>query len=114
MSLWEVILGRTPELILYEDNQATLRIVNTGKPQELRHVSRTHGISISALYGGKEQGIFVPCDCHKGSICIHLHEALHACGYLESCTVINRNNISTGSQETRECLFERGGPETGL
>ena len=64
LDLWEVVLGRTPELFVYEDNQAAARIVTTGKSQKLRHVSRVHGISICALHDLRCRGMFSLVDCH--------------------------------------------------
>ena len=64
LELWEIFLGRTPKLTLCEDNQAAAQIVRTGKPQRLRHVRRTHGISISALHGWNLTDVFTLADCH--------------------------------------------------
>ena len=38
--------------------------MRTGKSQKLRHVRRTHGISISALHGWNKTGLFTLADCH--------------------------------------------------
>ena len=43
LDLWETILGRAPEMKLLEDNQATARIIQTGKFPTMRHVNRVHG-----------------------------------------------------------------------
>ena len=46
---------------VYEDNQATMRIIQTGKYPKLRHVSRLHGVNISwlrDLYRRKHYDIF--------------------------------------------------------
>ena len=64
LDLWEIILGRLPKLTLYEDNQAAAQIVRTGKSQKLRHVRRTHGISISALHDWHNKRVFTFADCH--------------------------------------------------
>ena len=48
--LWSKILGREPQLTMYEDNQATTRITQTGKYPKLRHVQRVHGVNISWLH----------------------------------------------------------------
>ena len=47
LDLWGKILGRNPTVTLYEDNQATSRIIQTGKYPKLRHVQRLHGVNIS-------------------------------------------------------------------
>ena len=51
-------------MVLYEDNQAAAQIVKTGKSQKLRHVRRTHGISISALHDWHRKKVFKLADCH--------------------------------------------------
>ena len=64
LDLWEKILGRTPEITLYEDNQAAATIVTTGKYPKLRHVSRLHGVNISCLHEENQRGLFKIVDCH--------------------------------------------------
>ena len=62
--IWEKILGRPVELILYEDNQAAATIVTTGKYPKLRHVSRLHGVNISELHEMHRRKLFRLVDCH--------------------------------------------------
>ena len=45
--LWKVILGREPQVELYQDNTATTRIAWTGKAPTLRHIQRTHSVCIT-------------------------------------------------------------------
>ena len=49
MSLWSYILGRTPVIRLCEDNQAAMRIIETGKSPALAHLSRTQGVYMGWL-----------------------------------------------------------------
>ena len=49
LQLWETILGRSVELEIMEDNEATIRIVLKGYSAKLRHVQRTHKINISSI-----------------------------------------------------------------
>jgi len=54
----EHILAPTkPLLMFYEDNNATIRIVEIGKSQNLRHVKRLHDLSLEWFH-----------DCHKQKI----------------------------------------------
>jgi hypothetical protein len=46
MTLFDQVLKRSIRCLFLEDNQATLRIIATGKYQNLRHVSRTHRVNI--------------------------------------------------------------------
>ena len=64
LDLWEVILGRTPKMILYEDNQAASQIIDTGKYPKLRHVQRTHGVDSSFLHGCHQAGLYESQDCN--------------------------------------------------
>ena len=64
LDLWEKILGRVPEVIVYEDNQSAATLVKTGKFPKLRHVARLHGVSISWLHSCYRRGMFKLFDCH--------------------------------------------------
>ncbi len=48
--LWEPILGRKTSLVLYQDNQATMRIIQTGKTPTLRHIRRVHQVCVAWLH----------------------------------------------------------------
>ena len=50
-------------MYLFEDNQATSRIISTGKYPTLRHVRRMHGVSISWLHDAYQKGVFQLFDC---------------------------------------------------
>ncbi len=47
--LWEPILGRKTSLVLYQVNQATMRIIQTGKAPTLRHIRRVHQVSMRSV-----------------------------------------------------------------
>ena len=49
LGLWEVLLKRTVELQVHEDNQATILVVRKGFSPKLRHISRTHKVNLSSL-----------------------------------------------------------------
>ncbi len=44
LPLWETVLDRTLSLEVYQDNQATARIMTTGWAPTLRHIKRTHSV----------------------------------------------------------------------
>jgi len=48
--LWDTIFQRPVKLIVHEDNQAMIRIVETGKNISLRYLQRTHRISVGWLH----------------------------------------------------------------
>ena len=64
LDLWTKVLGRTPIIMLYEDSQATSRIIQTGKYPKLRHVQRLHGVNISWLNDLYQKGLYKIHDTH--------------------------------------------------
>ena len=49
LSMWEYMLGRRFRLRVMEDNEAAIRVIITGHNPNMRHMSRTQRIDISAL-----------------------------------------------------------------
>jgi hypothetical protein len=49
LSLWEKLLDRQMSLEVYQDNQATARIMSTGRAPTLGHIGRVHLVSIAWL-----------------------------------------------------------------
>ena len=49
LDLWECIMNRKFSLHVMEDNEAAIRVVVTGHNPNMRHMSRTQRIDISAL-----------------------------------------------------------------
>ncbi len=50
ISLWEKLLDRTLQLGLYQDNQATAKIMLTGRAPTLRHIKRTQGAFVARVH----------------------------------------------------------------
>ena len=50
LPLWERLLNRPLELERYQDNQAAGRIMATGRAPALRHIKRTHCVSVAWLH----------------------------------------------------------------
>ncbi len=50
LTLWETILDRSIFLDVYQDNQATARIMSSGRAPTLRHIKRTHQVSVAWLH----------------------------------------------------------------
>ena len=50
LQLWHALLPHKPGLIVHEDNQAMIRVVETGKNPTMRYLGRTHGVSIAWLH----------------------------------------------------------------
>ena len=56
LTLWECLLGRPIELVLHEDNQATILVAKKGYSPKMRHTQRTHKVNLSALAEQLEPG----------------------------------------------------------
>ena len=48
--LWERLLPHCPGLYVHEDNQAMIRVVESGRNPTMRYIGRTHGISVAWLH----------------------------------------------------------------
>ena len=49
LDLWDTLLGRHVQLVVMEDNQATMKIAKRGYSSKLRHVQRVHKVNISSI-----------------------------------------------------------------
>ena len=58
LDLWEVALTRLDKLDVMDGNQATMHFMKTGRNLALRHVSRTHGVSMYWLHDCYAHGLF--------------------------------------------------------
>ncbi|CAE7242240.1 unnamed protein product [Symbiodinium sp. CCMP2592] len=63
LSMWEYMLGRRFRLRVMEDNEAAIRVIITGHNPNMRHMSRTQRIDISALNERYHAGDFVFVTC---------------------------------------------------
>ncbi len=69
LDLFEELLGRKVQMVVFEDNQATATIVRTGKfEQSMGHVKRCHGLQLGALTECLSDGTFMIEDCYTGSM----------------------------------------------
>ena len=50
LDLWRKFLPHAPGLHVHEDNQAMIRVVQTGKNPTMRYIGRTHGVSVAWLH----------------------------------------------------------------
>ena len=54
--LWDTLLGKRNTLQFHEDNQAMIQICKNGRNPTMRHLGRTHGISIAYLHDSFTKG----------------------------------------------------------
>ena len=50
MGLWETLSSTKAKLCLYEDNQAMISVVRSGRNPTMRYLERTHGVSFAWLH----------------------------------------------------------------
>ena len=58
LCILERLLGRDMTFVLNEDNQAMIRVVETGKNPTMRHIGRTHGVSVAEIHDRHDRGEF--------------------------------------------------------
>ena len=50
LSIWETLTDSSPKLLFHDDNQGMIGVVRSGRNPTMRHLERTHGISITSLH----------------------------------------------------------------
>ena len=50
ISLWKTLVGSDPKIIFHDDNQGMIAIIRSGQNPTMRHLERTHGISIQWMH----------------------------------------------------------------
>ena len=59
VSIWETLTESSPKLLFHDDNQGMIGVVRSGRNPTMRHLERTHGISITSLHEHFSKGHFV-------------------------------------------------------
>ena len=49
MDLWDVVLDNTVPVDFLEDNESTIAVINSGRNPTMRHLQRTHDVSVKWL-----------------------------------------------------------------
>ena len=50
ISLWKTLVGNDPKIVFHDDNQGMIAIIRSGQNPTMRHLERTHGISIQWMH----------------------------------------------------------------
>ena len=50
LNLWHELLPHKPGLKVHEDNQAMIKVVQSGRNPTMRYLGRTHGVSVAWLH----------------------------------------------------------------
>ena len=56
ITLWQQLGGEDPNFVFYDDNQTMIGVIRTGKNPTMRHLERTHGISIGWMHAIFQEG----------------------------------------------------------
>ncbi|OLP93893.1 hypothetical protein AK812_SmicGene24167 [Symbiodinium microadriaticum] len=56
ITLWQQLGGKDPNFVFYDDNQTMIGVIRTGKNPTMRHLERTHGISIGWMHAIFQEG----------------------------------------------------------
>ena len=56
---WWIIANRYPQLLFHDDNEGMIGVVRSGRNPTMRHMERTHGISIASLHEHFQRDHFV-------------------------------------------------------
>ena len=101
LDLWELILQRKVKMIVYEDNQATSKIIRSGKFPKLGHVHRCHGVQLSLLTQELNKDTFVLEDCHTKAMKADIFTK-----YFTDAAKWSRAQILIGISEDANSLLE--------
>ena len=73
IGLWQTLSGKAPEILFHDDNQGMIGVARTGKNPTMRHLERTHGISIVSLHEHFQQDHFVLLYEISHKMCADIH-----------------------------------------
>ena len=59
LSAWKVLAKVFPQLLFHDDNQGMIGVVRSGRNPTMRHLERTHGISIASMHEHFQKDHFV-------------------------------------------------------
>ena len=59
ISLWNTLTKRFPRILFHDDNQGMISVVRSGRNPTMRHLERTHGVSICSLHEHFQKKHFV-------------------------------------------------------
>ena len=91
ITLWEIVCGRKPKFVFYDDNQAMTGVVSTGKNPTMRHLEWTHGISIASTHDVFKLGFVSLANevTAKMSADIHTKAFKDGMSWIHTCVLIN-------------------------
>ena len=113
LDLWETILKKKVLPIVYEDNQATAKIIRSGKFEKLRHVDRTHGVQLSFITEQLRAGRYELKDCRTRAMGGNLWQmtqrssSVESSGFFISTRMLARHSIGTPCESAWSSIQSR-------
>ena len=91
LSIWEALSDSVPKLLFHDDNQGMIGVVRSGRNPTMRHLGRTHGISIMCLHEhvGKEHVVLMYWTTAKMAADIHTKGFKNPLAWQKACMLIN-------------------------
>ena len=91
LSLWKVLAKVFPQLLFHDDNQGMIGVVRSGPNPTMRHLERTHGISIASMheYFQKDHFVLIYEITAKMAADIHTKGFKNPMAWKKACMLIN-------------------------
>ena len=91
LSIWETLTDSSPKLLLHDDNQGMIGVVRSGRNPTMRHLERTHGISITSLHEhfSKDHFVLMYEITAKMAADIHTKGFTNPLAWKNACMLIN-------------------------
>ena len=107
ITFWQQLGGTDPNFVFYDDNQTMIGVIRAGKNPTMRHLERTHGISIGWMHSIFQEG-YVSLAYEvtaKMSADIHTKSFKDSVSWTHACQLINIFPPALiGSQETMDLM----------
>ena len=90
LSIWETLTDSFPKLLFHDDNQGMIGVARSGR-NPMRHLERTHGISITSLHEhfSKEHFVLMYEIMAKMAADIHTKGFTNPLAWKKACMLIN-------------------------
>ena len=91
ITLWQQLGGTDPNFVFYDDNQTMIGVIRTGKNPTMRHLERTHGISIGWMHSIFQEAYVSPAYevTAKRAADIHTKSFKDSVSWTHACQLIN-------------------------
>ena len=91
LSVWETFTDSSPKLLFHDDNQGVIGVVRSGRNPTMRHLERTHEISITSLHEhfSKDHFVLMYEITAKMAADIHTKGFTNPLAWKKACMLIN-------------------------